>query len=482
MTTYDLAVVGAGIAGLTAANRAAELGCRVVVLEKGGDGGHYPCNSRIATGVLNVAHTDPHSDAKVLRQAIELDTEGYAAPALADALASIAGQSMQWLRAEGTRIIKIPIHGKSRWVLAPPRTLSAGLDWKGRGPDVVLQTLRTNLKRRGGDVMLGTRATTLRMEQGRCIGVIAQQVGRSLAIEATSVLLADGGFQGNPELVRRFISPRPEALTQRNAGSGCGDTLLMAEEAGARLTDAASFYGHLLSRDSLTKPGLWPYPTMDTLACGAIMVDRTGRRFIDEGLGGIAHSNALARLADPLTATAIFDHAIWETTGRAELVPPNPQLVGAGGTLISAPDLATLAEKIDVPTQPLQETVEIYNKAVMADLGERLDTQRTSGRMFGESRNASKRVSVAPVATPPYYAIPLAAGISYTMGGIEIDAQARVIGRNGEPIPGLFAAGSCTGGVEGGPLGGYIGGYLKAVGLGLIAARSIGAMARMGVT
>jgi fumarate reductase flavoprotein subunit len=477
----DIAVIGAGIAGLTAANRAAELGCRVLVLEKG-EGQHYPCNSRIATGVLNVAHHDPHSDANVLRQAIELDTEGYAAPALADALAGIAGQSMQWLRAQGARIIKVPIQGKSRWVLAPPRTLSAGLDWKGRGPDVVLQALHANLKRRGGEIMLATRATALRMAQGRCVGVIAQQAGRALDIEATSVLLADGGFQANPDLVRRFISPRPEALTQRNAGSGCGDALLMAEEAGARLTDATSFYGHLLSRDSLTNPGLWPYPTMDTLAGGAVIVNRAGRRFIDEGLGGIAHSNALARLDDPLAATAIFDHAIWESTGRAELVPPNPQLVGAGGTLISAPDLATLAQKIDVPPQALQETVEAYNGAVTADHGDRLDPPRTSGRMFGESRNASKRMSVAPLATPPYYAIPLAAGISYTMGGIEIDAQARVIGRNGEPIPGLFAAGSCTGGVEGGPLGGYIGGYLKAVGLALIAGRSIGAVARMGAT
>jgi fumarate reductase flavoprotein subunit len=480
-TAVDLAVVGAGIAGLTAANHAAELGCRVLVLEKG-EGEHYPCNSRIATGVLNVAHIDPHSDAKVLRQAIELDTEGHAAPALADALAGIAGQSMQWLRAEGARIIKVPIHGKSRWVLAPPRTLSAGLDWKGRGPDVVLQTLRANLKRRGGEIMLETRATALRMVQGRCVGVMAQQAGQSLSIEATSVLLADGGFQGNPDLVRRFISPRPEALTQRNAGSGVGDALLMAEEAGARLTDATSFYGHLLSRDSLTNPGLWPYPTMDTLAGGAIIIDRSGRRFIDEGLGGIAHSNALARLDDPLTATAIFDHAIWETTGRAELVPPNPQLVSAGGTLINAPDLATLAEKIGVSAPALQQTIETYNKAVTADQGDRLDPRRTSGRMFGESRSTGKRVSVAPVATPPYYAIPLAAGISYTMGGIEIDAQARVIGRNGEPLAGLFAAGSCTGGVEGGPLGGYIGGYLKAVGLALIAARSIGAMAGMRVT
>ncbi len=475
--TADLAVVGAGVAGLTAANRAAELGCRVVVLEQSSDE-RYFCNSRIATGVLNVAHTDPHADAEVLRRAIELDTEGYAAPTLADALADIAGQSMQWLRAQGARIIKVPIHGKSRWMLAPPRTLSAGLDWQGRGPDVVLQALGKNLKGRGGALMLGTRARRLRMENGRCVGLAADQNGQTLIIEAANVLLADGGFQGNPDLVRRFISPRPDALTQRNAGSGQGDALLMAEEAGARLTDATAFYGHLLARDSLSNAALWPYPTMDTLAGGAIMVDRSGRRFIDEGLGGIAHSNALARSADPLAATAIFDQAIWDTTGRAELVPPNPQLASAGGTLISAPDLATLAAKIGVPADALQETVAAYNRAAVTDQGERLDPPRTSGRMFGESRNAGKRTSVAPVVQPPFYAVPLAAGISYTMGGIEIDAQARVVGRDGAPIAGLYAAGSCTGGVEGGPLGGYIGGYLKAVGLALIAAQSIGALVR----
>jgi len=96
--TADLAIVGAGIAGLTAANRAAELGCRVLVLEKSTDE-RYFCNSRIATGVLNDAHHDPYSDPKVLRQAIDLDTEGYAAPAIADALAETAGKSMAWLRA-----------------------------------------------------------------------------------------------------------------------------------------------------------------------------------------------------------------------------------------------------------------------------------------------------------------------------------------------------------------------------------------------
>jgi fumarate reductase flavoprotein subunit len=82
-----------------------------------------------------------------------------------------------------------------------------------------------------------------------------------------------------------------------------------------------------------------------------------------------------------------------------------------------------------------------------------------------------------PIAQPPFYAIALVAGISYTMGGIEIDAQARVIAHDGAPFPGLFAAGACTGGIEGGPLGGYVGGFLKSATLGYIAAETIGAEA-----
>jgi fumarate reductase flavoprotein subunit len=468
----DLAVVGAGIAGLTAANRAAQLGARVLVLEAGEDE-RYACNSRIATGVLNVAHTDPHSDPALLRKAIEVDTEGHAVPALADALASTVGRTMEWLRQEGARMIKVPIQGTSRWMLAPPRTLRAGLDWQGRGPDVLLQTLAGNLERRGGTLLLGARAHELRIEGKRCAGVVGRQGARTFDVKAASIVLADGGFQGNAQLVQRFISPRPDCLTQRSAGTGQGDALIMAEAAGARLTDARGFYGHLLARDSLQNPGLWPYPTMDTLVGGAIMVDRSGRRFLDEGLGGIALSNALARSEDPLSATAVFDQAIWDGAGRTEHVPPNPQLVAAGGTLWQAPDLATLAAAIEVPADNLHDTVASYNRAVLAGAGGELVPARTSGRMFGESRGSPKRVGLLPIAQPPFYAIALAAGISYTTGGIEIDAQARVIARDGAPFPGLLAAGACTGGIEGGPLGGYVGGFLKAVCFGFIAGEQI---------
>ena len=107
-------------------------------------------------------------------------------------------------------------------MLAPPRTLSAGLDWKGRGPDVVLQALAANLTRRGGTLMRGTRAVRLRTEGRRCVGVAAERGAETIDVHAENVLLADGGFQGNPPLVRRFISPRPDCLTQRSAGTGAG--------------------------------------------------------------------------------------------------------------------------------------------------------------------------------------------------------------------------------------------------------------------
>ena len=249
---------------------------------------------------------------------------------------------------------------------------------------------------------------------------------------------------------------------------------IMAEEAGARLTDGTIFYGHLLAGESLTHPGLWPHPTMDTLAGGAILVDRSGRRFIDRGAWRhrpLQRDCAARLIRSPSQRSSIMPFGSGQ--GRAELVPPNPQLVAAGGTLVSAPDLATLAQKIGVPPQALQQTTETYNKAVSADRGSAARAAahvRANVRGVAQRRQARKRR--ADCRTAPYYAVPLAVGISYTMGGIEIDAQARVIGRNGEPISGLFAAGSCTGGVEGGPLGGYIGGYLKAVGLGLIAGPS----------
>ena len=253
----------------------------------------------------------------------------------------------------------------------------------------------------------------------------------------------------------------------------------MGEAAGARLVDMNRFYGHLLSRDAFTNEKLWPYPTMDSLTGGGILVGANGKRVFDEGLGGVTLANRLAGMDDPLSTWAVFDEEIWSTTGKDEVVASNPQYVEAGGTLYSAPTVAELAKKIGLPGDALAATVEAYNRGVESD-PRKMDPPRTPGRRFGVLRNADRRIPVRPVTQAPYYAIPLAAGISCTMGGLCIDAKGRVKRPDGSAIAGLHAAGDAAGGVMGGPIAGYTGGLAHAFCTALIAAESVAEEKRSG--
>jgi fumarate reductase flavoprotein subunit len=472
---WDVVVVGAGFGGLVSANRCAELGLRVIVLEQG-ETEDYLCNSRIATGAINFAHSDPRSPTDLLVQAVMDDTEGHADRALARALAETVGRGLDWLENEGAVYVQRTVQDKRTVLLSPVRSFDPGLDWRGRGADVLLNRLAANLKRRGGDLHLATRATSLLMDGDRCRGVNTVTPDGSRRFEVRAVVLADGGFQGNADLVRRYICPRPEALVQRSAGTGRGDAILMAAEAGAKLVDMDRFYGHLLSRAARDNLRLWPYPTLDGLTGGGILVDRSGRRIFDEGLGGVTLSNRIALLEDPLSTTIIFDQAIWETTGRDEVVPPNPHLRDAGGEIHVAGDFAALAEKVNLPADVLVGTVADYNAAVRDGTLDRLDPPRSPGRRFGVIRNAPDRIAPRAIEHPPFHAAPLAVGISCTLGGIAIDPTARALRTNGAPFQGLYAVGSTTGGVEGGPIAGYIGGLAKAFCTALLAAEHIGSV------
>ena len=78
-----------------------------------------------------------------------------------------------------------------------------------------------------------------------------------------------------------------------------------------------------------------------------------------------------------------------------------------------------------------------------------------------------------PIAQAPYYAVPLCAGITYTMGGIAIDPDGRVQRQGGGAISGLYAVGATTGGLEGGSGIGYVGGLIRAATFGMRAAECI---------
>src|SRR5690348_12463718 len=296
--------------------------------------------------------------------AIDQATRGYVEASLRDAYAAEAGPALRWLMGHGIRTIKAGAATRSLATLAPPVPRQPGLHWQGRAGDVMLRTLSAKLHALGGTLVRGTRARELIMENRRCAGVVATKDGESHRFWARAVVLADGGFQGNPDLVRRFISKRRERLLERNAKTGRGDGLLMAEAVGAALTDMNCFYGHVQARDAMDNPELWPYPTIDFPIAAGMAVDQHGRRFTDEGLAGVSIANAIARLDDPLGAVAIFDEAIWELSGKTYVMSANPFLETTEATFYRAKTLDELAAKVGLPPAALSETVATYNSAV----------------------------------------------------------------------------------------------------------------------
>jgi fumarate reductase flavoprotein subunit len=454
-THFDLVAIGGGFAGLCAAVRGAELGLRTAVLEAG-TADSYLCSSRWAGGIFHVSYHDVKLSPDELLAAISRQTNGETDQQLAAAIAADAGRSVDWLASEGAAFTQGSPIGWRRFTLAPPRRQVAGQDWQDRGPDRLLGELRRRLEERQGRLLLGTRAVSLRLEHGRVIGVTAHQDGKVLDLRAGAVVIADGGFPGNVELFRKYIGPRPDRVLMRHAGTAIGDGLKMAIEAGATVVGLDRFYGHLLSRDAMENGGLWPYPQIDAVATAAIVVDQRGYRILDEGLGGISITNDLARLADPLCAAVICDTPIWETAGKAAPIPPNPQLLAAGGTLHRADTIEALAEAAGLPPANLAATVLEYNDAVRFN------------RLVTLLPERSTRSGAPPrIEMPPFFAIPICAGITNTMGGIAIDGHGRVKRPDGSAITALYAAGGTTGGLEGGGALGYVGGLIKACVFGL---------------
>jgi fumarate reductase flavoprotein subunit len=463
-SSYDVIVIGGGIAGMVSANRAAEHGKRVAVLEKSTEE-QYICNSRITYGTFHINFNSPMAGEDKLAAIIESATEGYARKDLARTIARDGSRLMQWLGGEGIELIDVGQYHTH--VLSPVQRSGAGLRWNGFAGDVALKRLEANLKKRGGELLRATRATSLKLVPGGIV-VAAEQQRVPRTFRAAAVVIADGGFQANKDMVRQHISREPGRLLQRHGGTAVGDGLRMAQALGATASsEMGNFYGHLHSREAMNDARLWPRPQADDLAAAGIVVDASGRRVADEGYGGIYLSNAIARLPDPLGTTIIFDHAIWDgPPGRGHVQPPNPLVPETGGTLHSANTVAELAAKAGLPAQRLEAVVGEYNSAIDQGTLDRLTPARSADR-----------IKPWPVRTAPFYAMPICTAITNTMGGIVVDGDARVLDAAGKPIPGLYAAGSTVGGLDGGPHSGYVGGLIKAT-IGYRAADAIAASAR----
>jgi fumarate reductase flavoprotein subunit len=463
---FDVVTIGGGLSGLVTACRAAQLGQRVAVIEQGKEE-RYLCSSRWSTGVVNIMGLAILGDPAELEAAIIEGSGGTARPDLARAVAQNGKRTVEWLGAQGARFIQRGLQKDQpgQQVLAPPRRLQAGLDWEGRGADVLMRLLEAQIKERGGEVLRGTKAEVLVVTDGACTGVEASRDGQRLRIDAKAVVIADGGFPANREMVARYITPRADRVLCRAWSGAQGDGIRMAEAVGTAIGGLGKFYGHIHHKNAMINTQLWPYPHLDAAAEIAILVDPSGQRFTDEGLGGVCMANAIAQLADPLSSHLIIDDAIWQTEPKITVtVPINPAMPNAGGPLVTASDLASLAERIAVPADTLAATVAAYNDAVA----------RSDFATVPVPRSVRKHKPM-PIVKAPFHAAPLCAGITGTMGGVVVDANAQAQTPAGGPFPGLYAVGTPVAGLEGGLHAGYVGGLSKAFVLGLLAAEHIAA-------
>jgi fumarate reductase flavoprotein subunit len=461
---FDVVAIGGGFSGLIPACRAAELGLAAAVLEARTEE-RYPCSSRYSTGVANVMGLPIMAEPDRIFRAIMDGSGSNAHAAVARAVADNGKRAIDWLSRQGAEFAQRALQHDQpgQKVLAPPRRSIAGLDWPDNGADRLMRRLEQNLSQRRGALMRGTKVEALVVDGGACTGVDAVRDGARLRIAAKAVVIADGGFAANRDMIAKYISPRAERVLCRVGPGAQGDGIRMAEAADAAIGGLGAFYGHIHHKNAMNDARLWPYPHLDAAAEVGILVGPNGKRFTDEGLGGVCMANAVARLPDPLSAYLIIDDAIW----RAEpsittTVPANPAMVEAGGELTSAPDIEALAARLGVPVDPLAQTVHDYNLAV----------ERGSFARFAVPRTIKKHKPM-PIASPPFHAVPLCAGVTGTMGGIVINEHAQALKPDGQVFRGLYAVGTPVAGLEGGALAGYVGGLSKAFILGLLAGEHV---------
>ena len=450
----DVLVVGAGLAGFTAAVRAAEQGAKVLLIDKSngelGDG-----NVLMASGSLRAGGKNPRTSPTELYDFVM--AEGVAYPDLVRAWADTCNRAVDWLIASG---VKISESAPGRIWLDQSGEISLAPVYKKDVGTRALTSLRKRFDQLDGRYLNGVRGEKLLVEDGRVIAVVGKRNNAEIELRARATIIATGGFSANKEMLRRHIGPNADQCKLRGSKQDTGDGLHMALAAGAKAVNLKYFYGHLISRKALVDDRFWPYPRLDSFVDEGILVDRRGERFVDEGRGDVAVANELARADDVLGAVLIFDGESWEAakddafSNSVKTPAPNPWLMDNDGEIFTDATIDGLAKKIAVDEARLRATLTDYNTAVESGGAQALAVPRTG---------KPKRLRA------PFYGLRVVPGITFTMGGILINGRGEALNENEKPIPGLYAAGDAIGGLMGGYRGGYTGGLMQAVVTGLLA-------------
>ncbi|GAB6902232.1 FAD-dependent oxidoreductase [Kineosporia succinea] len=437
----DVVVVGAGGGGLVAALAAADRGASVVVLEKLNEAGG---NTGLSTGSIPGGGSKQQKAAGVDDDPERMFTDlmrqsgPHEAEHLTRRLAQTSGALVDWL---------VEKHGVELRLIMDYKHVGHSVNRlhapaSRRGGDLVRDLLAA-CERAGVDVVLGNPVGGLIVEDGVVQGVrVAGDRVDPYELRAGAVVLAANGFAANRDLVTRW-APELAALEYFGAHGSTGEAIEWGLEVGGRLRNATAFQGYAAVA--------YPHGSIlswTTVEKGGVLVDSTGSRMGDEIVGYSGFTTEVTAGQQPIWA--LYDTRIRDITLREDEFR---DLVEMGGAKECA-DLAEVAAVTGAPLEALTATVTQY-----------------AGAARGEHPDSFGRTDLA-LLEAPYVVSRVTPGLFHTQGGLDVDADGRVLRADGSAVEGLFAVGGVAAGVSGISGGrGYSSGngLLTAVGLGELA-------------
>jgi tricarballylate dehydrogenase len=465
MDAYDVVVVGAGNAALAAAVSARENGAaRVLVLEKAPRdmrGG----NTHWSGGVLRFAFDDPRELGPLVpgaEQKYENFFEGISPYTRADYHGDLmrvtSGRTdpvLSRVLVDNSKDTVFWMHQVGRIKMEPATTLSAvkkdnvmvwarGLVVRAEHEGVGLsRSWFSTAERMGIEVRYGSAATELLLDDaGKVSGVKVRDDDGLKSIGARSVVLGCGGFEANVQMRTQHIGPLVGAAKVRGTPHNQGDGLRMAfaigampwgQWSGCHATPISADWGDFAPRELTDRSNRLSYVY-------GIMINRRGRRFVDEGEDGALFTYAKfgrAILAEPgAKAYQLFDSKV------VHLLEPRYST----STPITSDTLEGLIDQLDIDDrEQALKTVLEYN-AHARDAAEGFDPTRKDG-LASRGLQLAKTNWAVRLDRPPYYAYSATGGITFTFGGLKTNERAEVIGTDWRPIKGLYCCGEMVGGL-----------------------------------
>ena len=468
--TADVIVVGGGGAGLSAAIAACQNNAKVILIEKaallGGNtiraGGPYnavdperqanvqPASEAAMKSLERLLKVSPKNDLhKKYQDQLQKELDAYKAQKpnhLFDCLAlhilqtydggDYAGKiefiekmcseslnAAEWLESNGLvwrdTIVTVP---GGLWPRAHVPQNAAGSDY--------INTNKKLAEKMGVEIILNCKGESLIKKDGRITGVKAvQSNGTQVILNAKkAVVLASGGFAASKEMRKKYNSLLNENLGTTNNPANTGDGITMAEKVNANLIGME--YIQCLPLGNPETGGLNGW-------IGGIgveyyyQVNKSGKRFMAEDGRRDVMTKALLEQPGSFSYVIADSHVTFKD-GK-NLWGDDVEKLVADKKIFRADTIEDLAKQIGIDPTVLKQTNDAFNKAVEA--GKDNEFGRS---LFGQKMDKA-----------PFYASPRMPTVHHTMGGIEINLDTQVLDKNGNVIPGLYAAGEVTGGIHG---------------------------------